>query len=247
MKIKTCLIPAAGEGVRAMPQTAILPKGMLRVGGKPIIQHTIEMVRDQVGIENFVIVVGHLGQLILDYFKDGGWLNVDIKYVVNDSLGRGLSWSIYLGKKYVEGHFLVVLGDEFYQNSNHHLINDIFLNDTLAACGVIKTDDHEMVRQNYLVSCSGEHVVRLIEKPETISGNLMGTGTFILSSKILDIIGERYTCSDAAVDFIELLDEMCRNGHRIDAFELQAAYFNINDCDVLQRANRYRDNPGQSL
>lgn len=238
MMLKICLIPAAGAGVRARPETTEIPKGMLHVGGKPILQNSIELVRDQLDIKKFVIVTGHCGEAIRDYFKDGAWLDVDIRYVENDAIAKGLSWSIYLAQHYVDSHFLVVLSDEFYLNSNHHSIRHMSFSDTLAACGVIKTNDHDKIRQNYLVSCVDGRVARLIEKPETINGNLMGTGTFILSDKIFPIIGERYESSSSGIDFIGLLDELCREGQCIKVFELQGSYVNINDITALNQANK---------
>ncbi len=244
MIVKSCLIPAAGEGLRARPQTAEIPKGMLRVGGKPILQNSIELVRDQLDITKFVIVTGHFGKVIQDYFRDGHWLNVDIRYIENDAIDKGLTWSIYLARHFMDARFLVVLGDEFYQHSNHYVLKDMCFRGTIATCGVIKTDDHDMIRQNYLVSCADNRIVRLIEKPQAINGDLMGTGTFVLSEKIFPMIGERYDHSISGIGFIDLLDEVCGQGYHVSAFELKGSYVNINDLAALDRANKLYSSRG---
>lgn len=232
-----CLIPAAGEGLRARPQTKAIPKSMLRVAGKPILQHTVELVRDQVGIETILIITGHLGAVIRDYFQDGHWLDVDIRYIENTEIERGLPWSIYLAKPFVDSYFLVVLGDEFYKDSNHYRLRELSYSGTLATCGIIKTTDHNSIRQNYAVTRSRGQVVRLIEKPAKVSTNLMGTGTFVFSPQIFIDIAERYACTGRRMDLIELLDTQCTAGHRIQAFELEGEYVNINDLGALEKAN----------
>lgn len=234
----TCLIPAAGKGLRARPQTEAVPKGMLRVAGKPILQHTIELVRDQVGITTVILVTGHLGELIRDYFKDGHWLGVEIRYIDNRFLDRGLPWSIYLGNPYIDDYFLVVLGDEYYQDSDHHRIRTLPLSGILAGCGVIKTGDQETIRRNYAVYSSGGRIIRLVEKPKVVNTNLMGTGTFVLSPQIFVLLGRRFAVSDGRLDFIEFLDELREQGYSINAFELQGRYVNINDLAALELANR---------
>ncbi len=95
-----------------------------------------------------------------------------------------------------------------------------------------------MIRQNYLVSCADNRIVRLIEKPQAISGDLMGTGTFVLSKKIFPMIGERYDRSISGIGFIDLLDELCGEGQHIDTFELKGSYVNINDLAALEKANK---------
>ncbi len=234
----TCLIPAAGVGIRARPKTDVVPKALLRVEGKPILQHSIELVRDQLGIRSIIIVTGHLGQSIKDYFGNGDWLNVTLCYVDNQDLEKGLTWSIYLGRKFVDDFFLVLLGDEFYRNTNHYRLHEITFTGTLATCGAIQANDVELIRQNYMIECVGKRISRLIEKPTRVKNNLMGTGTFVLSPEIFPLIAERYKkIRRGSVDFIELLDDLCCEGYRINAFMLQGDYVNINNAGALERAN----------
>jgi NDP-sugar pyrophosphorylase family protein len=238
MKAIKCLIPAAGHGLRARPDTAECPKGMLRIGDKPILRHTIELVRDQLGVTEVVIVIGHLGAYIRDYFRDGHWLDVNIGYIHNTEIDKGLAWSIYLGRDCIEDDFLVVLGDEYYHHSNHAAINRIVPVDALAVCAVMKTLDHTLIRRNYTVICTAsKRIISLSEKPKEIRQNLMGTGTFVLSRRIFDCIGKRFDKSEKGVGFIELLDELCQQGGSIYAVELQGEYVNINDLAALERAN----------
>jgi dTDP-glucose pyrophosphorylase len=74
------LIMAGGRGERLRPLTDSMPKPMLKVGNKPIIEHNIDRLI-QFGIKKFYISVKYLGEKIIDHFGDGGAKNVSIEYL----------------------------------------------------------------------------------------------------------------------------------------------------------------------
>ncbi len=243
MKLNTCLIPAAGRGIRARPHTRVLPKAMLPVGGKPVLQNTIEMVRDQLGITNFIIIVGHLGTAIEKFFKDGAEFGVYIRYVENHSVDKGLTWSVYLAREYIQNNFLMILGDELYLGSNHHEIIHRGLGNSIAVCGLKETKEAQAIQRNYAVKCSEMQIDRIFEKPEVVHNNLMGTGTILLSHEIFSHIHEVCPPESDCIEFFALLDSLCRKGYRIERFMLTGNYVNINTATDLAEANRlWKDN-----
>ena len=78
------MIPAAGLGTRAYPYTATIPKGLLPVDGLPLLQRNLEILRDQVGVTEVLIVIGYRGEAIEQTFGDGSNLGLKIRYVRND-------------------------------------------------------------------------------------------------------------------------------------------------------------------
>lgn len=88
------LIPAAGRGLRAWPKAGLVPKVLLEIDGKPILQRNIEILRDCLGIRDITIIVGYLHEQIRGLFGDGGGLGVSIRYVdcTNPDIGlaRGM-------------------------------------------------------------------------------------------------------------------------------------------------------------
>ena len=78
--VTQALLFAAGPAQRLMPLTEHRPKGMLIVGGRPLLQHAIEALSAQ-GIKEVVLVVGHHGEKIQAFFKDGADFGVRIRYV----------------------------------------------------------------------------------------------------------------------------------------------------------------------
>lgn len=238
-----CVIPAAGEGLRARPHTTLLPKAMLEVGGKPIMQNTLELVRDQLSITKFLVITGHLGDTISEYFGNGDDLGVSIRYIKNNSIEKGLAWSIYLARAYLKKQFLVILGDEYYKDSNHSILRSATFENCLAMCGVIESEDVKQMQQNYTIDFHREKILRIYEKPRAITSNIMGTGTFVLSEDIFSHIANEYRQTSQCIDFMHLLDKLCRRGYVVKHFLLSGDYININDVQSLKQANRLQKQP----
>lgn len=81
------IIMAGGRGSRLRPLTDSIPKPLLKIGEKPIIEYNVDRLR-KFGIDDFWISLGYLGEKIEDYFKDGKSRGIDIKYIrENKALG----------------------------------------------------------------------------------------------------------------------------------------------------------------
>jgi len=242
------LIPAAGKGVRARPYTNMIPKGMLEVNGRPNLERNICLMRDSLKITEIYIVVGYLGHIIKDYFKDGSHLGVILRYIENKNLEKGLAWSIFLSRQFICGHFCIILSDECYINSNHFELLDFPYQNALATCTVIHVDDARLIRRNYAVAIDGERIVDLTEKPEEIKNDILGCGSFILSPDIFPKLARAFDrAENGYVEFITFLGRLCQK-HPVLFFELKGEYVNINDRDSLnlawyhERSNNFKSN-----
>ncbi len=77
------IILAAGRGSRLNPIDLVVPKPMVRVGGIPVLEHTIEHM-DSLGIRDITITVGHLAKIIMGHFGDGSHFGVRIRYSIEN-------------------------------------------------------------------------------------------------------------------------------------------------------------------
>lgn len=77
------VIMAGGMGTRIASIANDIPKPMIRIGGKPILEHQIENLK-ACGLTDITLVIGHLGEVIKDYFGDGKDFGVQISYFVED-------------------------------------------------------------------------------------------------------------------------------------------------------------------
>jgi UDP-N-acetylglucosamine diphosphorylase / glucose-1-phosphate thymidylyltransferase / UDP-N-acetylgalactosamine diphosphorylase / glucosamine-1-phosphate N-acetyltransferase / galactosamine-1-phosphate N-acetyltransferase len=233
------IIPAAGRGVRAYPYTDTIPKSMLEVDGVPLVRRNLELLRDQLGIRTIRIVVGHRGEVIRSYLGDGTELGVRIAYVENPRLDLELPYSIYLATRDLRTRCCVILADECYVDTNHRdLIRDVDPV-ALATCGFIETDNPKHIRKNYVATIRDGRIVALEEKPRTVSGTLMGTGTYLLHPELVARLAAAYDGDHdrGPRDWTSWLGAQCEAGGLVRPFFFRGRYVNVNSRDDLNYAN----------
>jgi dTDP-glucose pyrophosphorylase len=102
-------IMAGGEGKRLRPLTDQIPKPMLKVGDKPIIEHNIDRLKSY-GIDNICISVNYLAHKIQTYFSDGSNRELSITYV-KEPFPLGTIGSLALNEKFLQDTILVMNSD----------------------------------------------------------------------------------------------------------------------------------------
>ncbi|MCW5890579.1 MAG: NTP transferase domain-containing protein [bacterium] len=233
------LIPAAGRGVRAYPYTDTIPKSMLEVDGVPLVQRNVELLRDQLGVRELRIVVGHHGHVIREHLGDGARFGVRITYLQNDRLDLELSYSIFLGTRGLDAPCVVVLADECYVGSNHRRLLDVPWRDAFVTCGVRQAESAGQVRKNYAVTVERGFITAVEEKPRVAQGRLMGTGTWLLTPAVYPQLAAEFADlpSRRPFDWVAWLGAQGRTGARLLPFHLSGGYVNVNSRDDLHHAN----------
>jgi UDP-N-acetylglucosamine diphosphorylase / glucose-1-phosphate thymidylyltransferase / UDP-N-acetylgalactosamine diphosphorylase / glucosamine-1-phosphate N-acetyltransferase / galactosamine-1-phosphate N-acetyltransferase len=169
------VILAAGNGKRMGDITQKVPKPMIKLKGKPILEHKINALPKE--INEVILVIGHLGNQIVDHFKDnfGG---KKITYFFQEKLD-GTGGALHLAKDTLKEKFLVMMGDDLYHRSDiekmlkHELaVLAHELNDT-SRFGVLDIDKQG-------------HVVDIIEKPENSENNLVNTGLYAMNKNFFE-------------------------------------------------------------
>jgi len=112
MKTKIqAIIVAGGRGKRLRPITDTIPKPMVRVAGKPILIHTLDVLRSA-GITDYIFALCYLPHVIQDYFGDGSKFGVTIRYIFEDPTHPlGTAGAIKEAEKYVESDVIVTYAD----------------------------------------------------------------------------------------------------------------------------------------
>jgi len=233
------LLPAAGRGIRAYPYTERIPKAMLEVDGVPILHRNVELMRDELGIRDIRIVVGHQDQVIRRYFRDGTQLGVRITYVANPEIERELPYSVLLAGQDIESHCCMILADECYVNSNHAALRSSFDPSALITLSLRASEHKKEVRKNYVVTLRDGCITDLVEKPEIVSSGLMGTGTYLLHPDVFKHLDDAYAKGPEGppCDWTTWIAELARRGEKILPFHLEGEYVNINSRDDLNHAN----------
>ena len=241
MKIDFAVVLAGGEGSRVKRRLSRQNKILLKIDNKPILQKNLEIIRDQLGIKSIIIVVGKGQTEIQNYFKNGKMLNLNLEYVEADP-NTGIADALYLVKDKISGTFLVMLGDEFYLDSNHNSILKIDQSDFSAVISFMKTNNLQDIANNYLIHFSNNNrVSELIEKPAHIDNNLLGVGTFVFKKNIFDYLKNiQINKKTKRRELIDAISQLSKN-EIVLAHELKGQYVNINTTDDWRLA-KYLNN-----
>src|SRR5438874_13270221 len=124
MKTDKAVMLAAGRGTRMRELTAGLPKPMIEVRGKPVLQHIVEALRDA-GVRQFLIIVGYRADAVQNFFGDGSRYNINIQYatqVVQDGTGRVVD----LARNFAsDSPFVLSYGDILVDPANYKRLLDL--------------------------------------------------------------------------------------------------------------------------
>ncbi|MDO4305297.1 MAG: HAD-IIIA family hydrolase [Eubacteriales bacterium] len=106
------VIMAGGKGTRISTVAGSIPKPMIKIDGKPILEHEIECLRSQ-GFTELIITISHMGHIIEDYFGDGSKFGVKIRYF-KESVPLGNAGALIQLRKYLTEDFLLLNGDVIF-------------------------------------------------------------------------------------------------------------------------------------
>lgn len=124
------VIQAGGKGTRISEITGdIIPKPMLEISGYPILYHQMMNLKKN-GITDITVIIGHLGNVIKDYFGDGKQFGLNISYVEEDpEKPLGTAGSLYFLKDKLKENFVFLLADvfidiDFEKMEQYHIANN---------------------------------------------------------------------------------------------------------------------------
>jgi len=177
------VVLAAGEGVRLHPITAMRPKHLIKVAGKPILEHCVDELKS-CGLTELVIVTHYMGDAIRQYFGDGENFGVEIAYVEQaEMLGTGNAVSAV--EPHVDGDFVLVYGDLLF--ASDAVKNVIGMYETEKPAAVMAVVPVEKPESYGIVELENTKAVkRIIEKPAVgeAPSNLANAGLYVLSEEI---------------------------------------------------------------
>jgi NDP-sugar pyrophosphorylase family protein len=133
IKVTTALLLAAGSGTRLQPLTLDSPKCLTEVGGIPILERLVNNLRAQ-GFKRLVIVIGHLGDRILEFLQQhAGDMRID--YVVNPVYRTTNNiYSFWLARQQIREPFLLVESDLIFEA---HMLDDMLQPDKIAISRIL--------------------------------------------------------------------------------------------------------------
>jgi len=230
------VILAAGKGTRMGDLTANLPKPMVLVDGKPVLQHIVEGLRDEAGVRDFFIIIGWCGQVIRDHFSDGSRLRVKIAYgeqAVQDGTGKAPE----LAREWVgKDSFVLTYGDILIRPpTDYAALVAAFRED-----GVIAVKDGEdLTKGGAVVLDANGFMVDLVEKGSVTPPNAFyNAGIYILKPRIFEFTSRLEKSPRGEYELTDALKASARAGDRLRGVTLRKAWADVRDPAVLAELNR---------
>lgn len=188
------MILAAGEGTRLKPLTKSVPKCMAPIGGKPLVEHTIERLH-QYGITEIIINLHHLPHVVMDHFGDGRKWGVNITYS-NEKEPLGTAGGVKNVEWFFDGPFFVWYGDNI---STCDLTRLYAFHQAKGGLGTIALHYREDPMASGIVALGeNDRISRFLEKPGPgqVFSHWVSAGIFVLEPQLLQAIP-----ADGAPDF----------------------------------------------
>ncbi len=195
--LSSCLVPqstkvlilAGGEGVKFRPLTNELPKSLLPINGRPLLEHTLLALKEQ-SLTDIYVSVAHLGKKIKDYFGDGARLGVRIKYIEQAESRNGTAQPLLQAKEYLSQEpFLVVYGDVLTKINFLDLLDFHNSHRGIATMALASVEHPSMWG---VAAIEGNRIKDFVEKPKNKTrSHLINAGIYVLDPGVFKYIGSK--------------------------------------------------------
>ncbi len=233
------VVLAAGEGVRLQPITSARPKHLIKVGGKPILEHCLNAVKNS-GMDEVLIVTYYMADAIRQYFGDGKNFGLKIEYMQQKAV-LGTGNAIDVVKPYVTDDFSVVYGDLLFTAEVIKNVVDLHQKEkpaaTMAVVPVEKPENYGIVELE-----DERYVKRIIEKPsrEEAPTNLANAGIYVFSGEIFDKIKETSASTRGEWEITDAISLLLRDKKKVLAVKISKDdWIDIGRPWDLLEANRW--------
>tara|TARA_B100000795_G_C22771288_1_gene427994 strand:- start:178 stop:1002 length:825 start_codon:yes stop_codon:yes gene_type:complete len=265
--INKCLFPAAGYGTRFLPATKAVPKEMLPILTKPLLQYGVEEALSS-GIKNMAIVTGRGKRSIEDHFDNAielesqlkgsskeHYLN-EIKSVIESSTFtyirqrkmRGLGDAILTGEPLIGNEpFAVILADDLCESDGYSVTAQMINAFNKYKCSIVAIEEVPITQiSNYgivsgkLISGTDDsyHVEDMVEKPKNYDSNLAIIGRYILTPDIFDILKKVKPGKNNEIQLTDALLIQAKKGNVV-AYKFKGKRFDCGSINGYVKATNY--------
>jgi dTDP-glucose pyrophosphorylase len=209
------VIMAGGKGTRLLPHTQNLPKPMVLVAGKPMLEHIIERAKLE-GFNHFVLAIHHLGHIIEAHFGNGERLGIKIDYLREQS-PLGTAGALGLLNPKPDLPFVVSNGDVITDIRYGELL-DFHNHNQASATMAVRI--YEWQHPYGLVQMQGVEIIGFEEKP--VARSHINAGVYVLSPEILNEF-----IADAPCDMPMLFERLQAKAKRTVAYPMHEPWLDV--------------------
>lgn len=227
-KVKKALILAGGQGTKMRPFTYEMPKAMIPINNRPVLEHVIENLRRN-DIRDIIISIGHLGEKIKEHFGDGSKFGVKISYQTQKKETGTIEPILQAQKLIGNEPFLLYYGDvltsiDLLDMADFHLSGGGVA--TVAITSVRKPSNWGVVRMK------GNKINSYLEKPNSRKdlSHLINAGIYIFEPAIFNFIKPEMKRIEKDI-IPKLIEKNTINGYIYDG-----EWYDVGNPDIYEKA-----------
>ena len=186
---KVAVILAGGVGTRLQPITFEIPKPLVLVHDRTLLEHQFDLFK-KYGIKSIVLSIGYKGDKIKHAIGDGRRFGVNVSYV-EETKALGTAGPLRLAKAFLTETFITTNSDELKEID----LRDMYLfhkeNNALVTIALTTVDNPSMYG---VAKMQGGKILEFVEKPkkDEAPSNLINSGLYMMEPEVLDYIGDGY-------------------------------------------------------
>ena len=225
IKSNKVVLMAGGLGTRLRPLTEHIPKPMLKVGDKPILE-TIILNFKKYGFTNIILSVSYKSEIIEEYFKDGSAFGVTIEYV-HEEKRMGTAGALSLMREKLNEPFFVMNGDLLTNINFEHMMEYHLSHQSSATMGV---REYDFQVPYGVVNVDAENILSIEEKP--VHSFFVSGGIYVLDPNVLELIpGNEY------FDMPTLFEKAISHKMKSVSFPIREYWLDIGRMEEFEKAN----------
>ncbi|MHB1315241.1 MAG: sugar phosphate nucleotidyltransferase [Christensenellales bacterium] len=224
------VIMAGGSGTRLRPLTCTIPKPMVPVLNRPVMEYTIELLSRH-GIKDIAVTLQYLPDEIMNYFKDGANWDVRLSYFI-ETKPLGTAGSVKNARAFLDEPFIVISGDALTDLDVTAAVS--WHNDKKSRATLVTKNVAIPLEFGVVISDSESRITRFLEKPGwgEVFSDRANTGIYLFDLSVFDYIG------DGPVDFSrDVFPKMLASGVEIYALSMDGYWCDIGDISQYMQAN----------
>lgn len=230
IKSNKVVIMAGGKGKRLRPLTKNIPKPMLKIGNKPILQRIIDRFKES-GYENFIICVNHKSNIIKKYFGNGLKFGVKIEYI-QEKKRMGTAGALSLIKYKLQEPFFVINGDLMINLDFEKMLD--FHNENNSKATMCITE-YNLELPYGEVKLKNENIISIEEKP--LHKIFVNAGVYILDPKCIKLVPKKF------YDMPSLFKKIISKKNKTILFPIHEYWLDVGRIDDYKKAKvEYSEN-----
>ncbi len=235
-KIDKGVILAAGDGNRLVPLTLACPKVLLPVNGAPIIRYPIEALV-AAGIREILIVVGYLGDKVIEALGSGSNFGVRLRYISNPDYLGGNATSVHKARDWAQGDPIALcMGDHLIEKELvKRLLDRQTFNETL--CIDYTPAQYHQLAEATKVTVNSAGCIKDIGK-DLACWDALDTGVFLLTENFFQALHELVHHLGTNIEITDVIRSLISRGHRFDTCNASGCFWM--DVDTEEDLNMAR-------